>query len=141
MPSAWASAIASHRLEDVRHGLRSGERPVAPEDALEVLAIEVFHHDVRRAVRERADVRDARHVLAVDLRGRARLAREARGEVGLGGAGGEEELESDALLELEVRRGDDDPHASHPEQALDAVLPRDDVALPDGADGSVAHRA
>ena len=43
--------------------------------------------------------------------------------------GGQYELDRDLLIELDVRRGDDDPHAAHAEHALDAVLAGEDVAF------------
>ena len=75
------------------------------------------------------DVDDARDVLALDLHRRARLAREARDGLGVAERLGQEELERDLLVELDVVRGDDDAHAAGAEDALDAVLAREDVAF------------
>jgi len=41
---------------------------------------------------------------------------------------GQEELERDLLIELEMVRRDDDAHATGPEDALDTVLSREDLA-------------
>ena len=46
-------------------------------------------------------------------------------------ADGQDELERDALVELQVARGDDDAHAAHPEHPLDPVLAGKDVPLGD----------
>ena len=45
----------------------------------------------------------------------------------------DEELQRDGLLELQVRRSHDEPHAALTQQTVDAVLPEDDV--PDARDG------
>src|SRR5205807_670922 len=82
--------------------------------------IAVLHHDVRRAVVEATGVEDAHDVVALDLDRRLGLANEARDGVGGRRAVGEEELHGHGLVELRVRRGDDDAHAADAEHALDA---------------------
>jgi hypothetical protein len=93
--------------------------------------LEVLHDHVRRAVLERAHVDHARDVLALDLHRRPRLAREAGDRLGVAERLGQEELERDLLVELDVVRGDDDPHPADAEDALDAVLAGEDVAFAD----------
>ena len=95
---------------------------------MQVGAVEVLHHHVRRAVVERADVDDADDVLALQGHHGARLAQEAVD--GLGRLGGvlAQELDGDLLPELRVARGHDDAHAAHAEHPLDDELPADHVA-------------
>ncbi len=71
----------------------------------------------------------ARDVLALDLDRGARLAREAGDGLGVAERLGQEELEGDLLVELDVVRRDDDAHAAHAEHPLDAVLAGQNVAL------------
>ena len=67
-------------------------------------------------------------VSVLELRGRARLAREA-GEEGVVRAQlAVQDLEGDGALELEVARGVDLAHASAAEEPFDLVLPVDDGA-------------
>jgi len=86
---------------------------------------------VRRAAGEGAHVGDARDVLALDLRRRTRFTRKPRHRVAIAERLWQEELEGDLLVELDVMRGDDDPHPTDPEDALDAVLAGENVAFPD----------
>ena len=67
------------RLEEVVDGLVDRQRAPRAEDLREVAAGEVLHHDVRRAVRERADLEDADDVLALNRCGGAGLADETSG--------------------------------------------------------------
>ena len=80
-------------------------------------------------VLELTHVGDARDVLALDPRGGPGLADEAADRLGVGERLGEQELEGDPLVELDVAGRDDDPHAAGAEHALDAVLAGDDVAF------------
>ncbi len=97
-------------------------RPEAREKCREVLPLQVLHDHVRRARLELADIRDRRIVLAAKPRGRARLAEKAADErvvrEGLGG----HELQRDRGVEVNVARGDDDPHPAGAEHPLDPVL-------------------
>jgi hypothetical protein len=40
-----------------------------------------------------------------------------------------QKLDRDALIKLQMTGGDDDPHASCTENAVDAVLTREDISL------------
>jgi hypothetical protein len=56
----------------------------------------------------------------------------------------QDELDRHLLLELQVPRSDDDPHAPEPEDLLDEVFPVEDVPLADGGGiviegGALAH--
>ncbi len=111
----------------VRHELRR-HRPVRAQHRSEILAVEQLHHDVRRAVVERADIGHPAHVLAAQLSRRPRLAREALDDTGRVDHRGVQELERDRSAERQVRGGDDDAHTALAEHALDAVLARYDGA-------------
>src|SRR5262249_53905236 len=78
-----------------------------------------------------------RHVLALEPRRRLRLAEEALGHL-LRGAG-EEELDGDLGAQVDVRGRDDHPHPAPAEDALDAVLAREDFAFLDRRILVVAH--
>ena len=71
-------------------------------------------------------------VLAVDLRGRARLAEEALDDLVVVLRLRAQKLERDALVELQVDGGDHHAHAADAEHALDPVLAADDLAHADG---------
>jgi hypothetical protein len=120
-------------LDHPRGDLRDGQAAVVAQAIGEIDAVEVLHHEIRLAGLETTDVVHAAHVLALHLRRGAGLALEARDRVLVALA--EEELDRDALVELEVPRGDDDAHSTAPEDALDAILPRERLAGKDG--GSV----
>ena len=127
MPSACASASASQAWRIQAAAVRGAAGRCRRSIDAEVVALEVLHDHVRRAVLERADVEHARDVLALELAAAAApRGRSARATSGFCSAVGQEELDRDALLELEVRRRDDDAHAALPEDALDAVLADED---------------
>jgi hypothetical protein len=69
-------------------------------------------------------------VLALEAHGRARFALEALDDLGRGAV--EEQFYRYPLVELHVKRGDDDAHAALTEHALDPVLPGEDFAFGDG---------
>ena len=140
MPSACASATASHAWRTWSTASRTGSGPLVSNHAREIAALEVLHHHVRRAGLERADVDDARDVLALDLRRGARLAGEARDDLGVRRGLRQEELERDALAELEVHRRDDDAHPAAAEDALDPVLAGEDVARSRSAGAFIGRR-
>ena len=69
-----------HRLEQVVDGdEHRAARLGARHSAIEVGAVEELHHDVRRAVQERAHIEDAYRMLALDLARGLRLTLEAEG--------------------------------------------------------------
>ncbi len=94
--------------------------------------IEKLHDHVRRARLERADVGHLRHVLALQANRRLRFAEESLDCFLALERAGQEELERDLLLELNVRRRDDDTHATDAEDRVHAVLPGEDVTYGDG---------
>jgi hypothetical protein len=120
------------RLHHVLHGLLDRERPASAEDLLQVLALEILHHHVRRPLVD-TDVENVRHVVVLNLGGGARLARETADNVCLREVLGEEKLDRDRSLELQVRRGDDEPHTAAAKRMGQGILPRDDRTLPEAA--------
>src|SRR5262249_24887179 len=122
-------------LEDPGRRGADGERTLSPQDRGEVIALEELHDDERRAGLERDDVEHARAVRALELRRRHRLADEAGAHLGVLQRLGEDELDGDALLEVEVGGFDDAAHAALAEDALDAILADEYVT-----DDRVAHQ-
>src|SRR5439155_13468877 len=121
------------RVEDDADGLAGGQRTVL-EERRDVTPFEKLHHDVRRAIVERADVEHARDVLALEPSDRARLAHEPLLRLGVHHRRREHELQRDELIELDIARRDDDAHPALPEDALDLEFPREDISFTD------AHR-
>ena len=73
-----------------------------------------------------ADIEYAHHVLAADLGRRAPLPHEARGDLLILRELGQEKLDGDALLELQMRRREDDAHSALPEWPIDAIFAVED---------------
>jgi hypothetical protein len=119
------------RLEHVTRRELHGQRAPALKDTRQVLAVHEFHDHVWRTRRQRPHVDDARHVLGVDLGRRLRFACKSRNHVWVRRGLRQEELEGDALVELDVHRRHDDAHPSLTEDSVDSVLPRNDVPLVD----------
>src|SRR5262249_4947161 len=115
-------------LEDAIDRAIDRKWPLFLDDDREVRAFEVLHHHERRACLEDAHVEDARDVLAADLHGRAPLAKEARHHLSASLRLREEQLDRDALVELDVRGRDYDSHASDSEHALDTILANEHVS-------------
>ncbi len=116
-------------LEHAVDGRRHGHRPVPADDRPEVVALEELHDHVGRARLERAHVEHARDVVALEAHGGPRLAREALDQPRVREAPGEHELERHLLIELQVRRRDDDAHPTDAEDAVDAVLAGEHLPL------------
>jgi hypothetical protein len=74
-------------------------------------------------------------VLARDLHRRPGLANETGQRVGVADRLGQEEFQRDPLVELNGVRSDNDAHPADSENALDAVLAREDVAFLDADRG------
>ena len=116
------------RLEQVLHGDLGGEGSVLGQHRVEVAPVEVLHHQVGGAVGHRPHVAHPRHVLAAEARRGAPLAEEASDELRVLQRLRPEELDGDALPELEVLGHVNNAHAPFPEDALDEVLVGDDLA-------------
>ena len=83
---------------------------------------------VRRARRELPDVEDAGDVLALDLRGGARLVHEAVGRFLGADELAEEQLHGHALIEEQVLGREHRTHSAATDEPLDPVFAREDVA-------------
>jgi hypothetical protein len=53
----------------------------------------------------------------------------------------QQELDRDPFVEVDVMGRDDDAHAARTEDPFDAVLPREEFALPDAGHFKCAHRS
>ncbi len=118
-----------------RHGPAGRQLADLADEALEVLAVDVFHGDERRPVRP-ADVEHPADVPVDDRAGRLELVAEALDRLGVGGHFGPEELQGDLLVELGVVDLVDAAHAAPAELFDDLVPPGEDRSgreLPEGA--------
>src|SRR5262249_19670666 len=100
----------------------------------EIASLEVLHHQVWSAVRERSDVGDARDVLALDADRCSRFAGEPSNRFAILERVRQEELDRHPSIELFVASSDHDTHAPGAEDALHSVLAGDDVAFADSRD-------
>ena len=99
-----------------------GQGAGAIQAARQILAFQVLHHHVRRAVFQRAHVEHARHVLALQAYGGAGFPQEASHVSLLLGQLVAEHLERDRMVQDQVLGLGDDANAPTPEEPLDAVL-------------------
>ena len=113
------------RLEHVVDRDDARQRTALLEEHVEVRPVEILHDEIGPTVAV-ADVEDAHDVLAADLGRRASLPHEARGELRVRRELGQEKLDGHALLELQMRRREDDGHAALPEWPIDAVFAVED---------------
>jgi hypothetical protein len=130
-------AVHDARAVRVRDGLEGlqrevdgpvdGEEADASEQALEVLALEQLHDDVGLATLERADVHDARDVLALEAGDGAGLAHEALDGLLVPEQVRGEHLHRHVEMEERVVGGNDRAHRTLTEDAFDAVLAVDQV--------------
>ena len=122
------------RLQHVADGAGHRERAAPRHGFGQILALEILHHHVRRARRERADIGDARDVLALDLHRGPCLANKPVHDLRMTEHLRQQELERDTSLQLHVRRRDDHAHAADAEHALDAILAVEDFTFADRRD-------
>ena len=113
------------RLQDVIGHPLHRHRSVGLEHRRQIAALQQLHHDVRRPAVERADVGDPADVLAAQLGRGPGLAKEALDGVGVVDQIGEQELERDRLLQVDVGGADDHTHPATADHAIDAVLARE----------------
>src|SRR5262249_21129810 len=95
----------------------------------EVLALEILHRNELRAILERAEIDDARHVIAADLRDGTRLTLEARHRVLVLERLGTQDFYRDTLPIIDARRDDDDAHPARAQRAFDAIFAGDQRAI------------
>src|SRR5262249_16302699 len=96
----------------------------------EVGALEELHHHEGDAALERAHVEDLCNMLACEVRGGPRLPQKARDGDLVRRDRRLEQLDRDRPAELPVKRGDDDAHPAHAEDAVDEVFAGDHLAPP-----------
>ncbi|MGC4090524.1 MAG: hypothetical protein QM756_22175 [Polyangiaceae bacterium] len=101
--------------------------PFAIEQRRQRLPIDVLHHEVRRAVRQRADVERIDDARALDGRSRARLVQKAGVQVLVQHVFRPQNLERDRLLEQLVTAQVDEADTAHAEQAQHAVTTVDQL--------------
>jgi hypothetical protein len=104
------------------------QRPVVEKQAAQVAALELFHHDVRRARLEPRHVEHAHDVRAAQSRGRARFEQHAGDDLFVTRVLVANHLDRNGGVQLEVLRAEHDPHAARAELAFDAVLVSQHVA-------------
>ncbi len=109
-------ACLHHVLDGGRHRQR-----LLRDRAREVRAVEDLHHHVRRVGLEPAHVEYATHVLGAQMHHRARLANEAIDDRRISGHLVAQQLDRDAVAELEVRRRHHDAHPAGAEDLIDPV--------------------
>ena len=114
-------------LQDEIHCLLDGGGPAFLEPCGQVPAFEVLHDEVRGAARQSAHVVDAHHMLAGDPCSGPCLTGETRDGLGVCHHLGEQDLDGDSRLEIDVPCCDDGPHAPHAEEAFDLVLAGEDL--------------
>ena len=114
------------------HRAQRIDAPLVRQHVGEVDAVEVLHHEVGAAVLGRAEVGDVDDVGVADARGGARLAPEALDQVLLLRVDRVQDLDRDALADLDVLAGVDRAHAALADLAQDAVAvldhPSDEIA-------------
>ncbi len=118
------------RLQHIVHGLLDGEATAGVELAREVAAGKELHHHEWRAVLQRADVEHPSDVLALDADGGFRFSKEPLDRLPMLAELGHQNLDRDALLELQMHRGHDVPHAALAEHALHPIFVGEQVVLP-----------
>ena len=119
------------RLDDVVHDVADRQRRLLVDEGAQGRAAQELHHHVRCAVGERTDVDDACDVLAPEAHDGAGFAEEALERLAAAERVRTHELDGHDLPELHVLGSDDDTHTARPDHAVDAVLPREDLAYLD----------
>jgi hypothetical protein len=116
------------RLEGIFERDLRRQAPFFGEHAGEIAPLEPLHHDEGHAVRQRADVEDAGHVLALDPHGESGLAREARDEIVVGRELGAQELQRDFVAELGAQRRHDVADVADADELANLVFSSDDLS-------------
>ena len=108
-------------------GLAGRERPVAPDQRGEILAVDKLHDQVRPGVIG-AEVVDAHDAGVAERRGGVGLLAEAGHEVGIVTVFRVQHLDSDVAAELAVGGPVDRGHAALAQQLDEAIAPAEHVA-------------
>jgi hypothetical protein len=112
------------------------------QELAEVVALEELHHHVRHTVLERADVGDARDVLALELHRGLRFAKEPIHGVLIEQDVLAQHLDRDAFVQRQVRALGDHAHSAVAEDRIYAILALKDLANADASVGwfnSLSH--
>ena len=112
------------RLRDELGGDLGREASAFFDEPLEVDPFEELHHHERRAVFDDAYIEHPRDVCAPELRGGTRFEGEPAGR-DVPAQLRAHELEGDRLIELDVLGGEDEPHPSRGDLAVDDVFSGD----------------
>ena len=121
------------RVRDLRHDLaHAPPRHVLllREQRTQAAPAHQLHHEVRATFRQRAVVDRARDVRMLELRGRHRLACEARRDLAVTGQLSAHDLERHRLVQREVLGDEHRAHAALAEQAQHAVAIVEHAAFP-----------
>jgi hypothetical protein len=116
-------------LEQVPDCILDWQRAVLLELRREVMALQVLHDHEGRSVLEPAHVDDSGHVLAVDLGRSPGFAGEALHDLGHRPRVGEQALDRDALVEVDVARRNDDAHTPGTQHLLDPIFAGENIAF------------
>jgi len=117
------------RLACLQYEVDDGsERQLRSRDSREIRTFEILEHDVRRTVVECAEVEHTRHVFAREPDDGLGLSQEALDSQLIGEYVGEQELQRHLLVQLQVRRLHDDPHSTSAQDAVHAILAREQGA-------------
>jgi hypothetical protein len=114
-------------LKDVGHCVRNGQCALVANNGLQVVAIEVLHHHVRRTGFQSADVMDSCDMIALQARGGTSLANETFDDFCMHQRGGQQELDGEEFAQLDVPSCNDDTHAALPKHLFHPVLAQKDV--------------
>ncbi len=122
------------RLNDVVDGFPNLERSLSlRHDLLEVRALQVLHHDVRRSRFEPVHVDDAHHMLPAELNAGARLLDEPIDDIGPSRGSRAKVLDRHPVPEPQVTRGHHDTHGALAHHLFDLILAREQAPLAEDA--------
>ena len=112
-------------LPEHRDAVLGTHRSVAADEALEALAAEVLHDDVRRAVGLVTEVEDGDGIRVIEAARSLRLAKEPLQRARVRAHVGVEHLDGDDLVDGPLRSSVHPAHGPGSEEPIDDVLPRD----------------
>ena len=115
-------------LQDAIDRALDRQRPSRDQHPAQIRAGQVLHHHVRRTVGQRLDVIHVNDVLGADFGCEPRLSEKPLGYAARGQRLGPQVFDGHALIEIDLRRRDDDPETALANQALDNVLLADSGA-------------
>ena len=113
-----------YRLTSLQHEVdcsREREALFAYKDVREILAAEVLHDDVV-ATSKGSDINDSRDMLASNLDGCTTFAEKPCHGVRVGRQARQEHLYSDLLIEMDMRRRENEPHPTSTKHTINPIL-------------------